>query len=1245
MRLIRGFVVVIMSALILVPMLAAQVSAGTGVQGVVRDPSGATIPGAVVTLKDLGTGAVKTAQTSADGHFTFPDLQAATYSLSVSKTGFQPANYATVAVDTGRVTDLQVRLQLGTSTQAVEVTGTPAELQTSTTAISTTVDNKAIADLPYASRDTLQFALLSAGSQIGSGRNDDFNNLPNASMNISLDGMNNNSQRFKSGGTSFFSFAPARINAMQEVTITTAGNTASDLTGGAMQMRFTTKRGTDQYHINAGWQFANWALNANSYFNNLHGQPINKSRQNNPFIGVGGPLWPGNKKLYFFAYFEAQPQPGSSIDTTTILTPASQAGNFVYQGTDGQQHTVNVYTAAQAAGINNVTQDATVAAMLNTANSSQKLATGTLPITGQPYWQTMEWEQPNHISQYFPTGRLDYQISNNLDFHASENLRYENIAGSAPPYPGLSQYAFSNGYKITTYTESNGLDWAISPNLVNNFTFGIQSNGEYFSHGSDPTQFAPWGNRIISTPLIAATIPNVLPFIRNNPVYQVRDDFTWNHGAHTTQWGGSLLHTSFWETSFGSAGIPDYSLGVASGDPLTSAAFQNQFPGINTQNGDLGNAESLFALLTGRVSSVSGNVNVDEKTHKYAEFQGATQRWAFSSGSLYLQDAWRATPNLTLNYGLAWELDGPIKTTNGIDGEPDAASFFGGAANPQFNQVAAPYKSSLGNVGPSVGFAWNPGGSGPLSGLLGDHKTVVRGSYAVSYYSEGMNTISNTITENPGSSQSLFSNFAPGSLNLTSPPPAFSSFPTSFGFPFPESEFAFGFQPLGFVNPNLRTPYTESWTFGLQRQLTNKTVVEARYVGNASHHMWHFQNIDQVNITSNGFLTQFQQAQANLAANLAAGKKGFANNGLPGQNPTPIFDAAFKGLPASQGYSSGSLIVDLQQGVAGTMAGVLSQTSTFGAGYYCNLVGTNFSPCAQFGYSAPGAYTATLFSPNPYAGGFNSRSGGMFYQDDNGDNNYNGLQLEVRHTFGHGLSYNANFVWSHSLGDLLNASDQTAGDQWLDIHNARLSYGPTPFDQRFAWNSFWTYDLPLGRGRLISSGSDLVNNAIGGWTLGGTEQIETGTPVLLTSGRDTVSDLASSGVALSLPTSQLQQSLTTRDGKVVNGSLGTAARDQILGTGGIPNPSTYGPASTPGSYGQIAFLRNVPNVSLNMSLNKQIRISERAGLNLRVEDINFLNHPFFNLANTSPTSSSFGLITSTTGSSTRTILLRTEFNW
>src|SRR6266571_8396018 len=357
----------------------------TGIRGIVRDPHGAVVPNATVKATDNSTGVEQTTVSSSDGNFLFPNLQFGSYKVTATASGFKTAVIASVVVESGRTTDVSVDLEVGTTSETVQVTASAEQLNTTTNEVGATISNKLVQNLPFAGRDSLGFAGLIAGNaRSNNQRNSTYNGLPNASLNITLDGMNNNSQRFKSGGTSFFSFAPARIDAIEEVSVSTTGLGADAGGEGAMQIRLTTKRGTDQYHGKVLYQGENEALNANGFFRNLQGLPKNIVRNHNVVASLGGPLVPFMErfkgKLFFFAYYEIQPQPSTATLTQAVLTPAAQLGIFTYVGTDGVKRTVNLLQVAGGAGFTS-TVDPTIAGILGKINASQAKASGFVPIS------------------------------------------------------------------------------------------------------------------------------------------------------------------------------------------------------------------------------------------------------------------------------------------------------------------------------------------------------------------------------------------------------------------------------------------------------------------------------------------------------------------------------------------------------------------------------------------------------------------------------------------------------------------------------------------------------------------------------------------------------------------------------------------------------------------------------------------------------------------------------------------------
>jgi hypothetical protein len=285
----------------------------------VRDPSGAVVPNAEIEVTDTSTGNAQTGKSGSEGGFVFPALQPGRYRVLATATGFEPAVVDGIVVETGRSSNVEVQFAVAALQEQVHVVGQSPVVETTSSTISTTVGNREIANLPLSGRDVLGFALLTPGTASSSTqRFSTFNGLPGGAINISLDGINNNSERFRSGGTSFFTFAPVRLGAIEEVTVSTSDAAAE----GAAQVQFVTKRGTNAVHWQAFEQFRHDALNSNSWLNAVRGLPKNKLRLNEWGGNVGGPLVRG--KLFYFANFEQPIQPGETTFTRTVLTSEAQ---------------------------------------------------------------------------------------------------------------------------------------------------------------------------------------------------------------------------------------------------------------------------------------------------------------------------------------------------------------------------------------------------------------------------------------------------------------------------------------------------------------------------------------------------------------------------------------------------------------------------------------------------------------------------------------------------------------------------------------------------------------------------------------------------------------------------------------------------------------------------------------------------------------------------------------------------------
>ena len=1181
----------------------AQVRTTGQIVGTAKDPSGAVVPNAEIEVTDVGTANRQTGKSGPDGGFVFPNLQPGHYRILATAPGFEPAVVEDVVVETGRTSNVDVRLAVGAVQESVNVVGRSTVVETTSSTVSTTVRNQEIAKLPLAGRDVLGFALLTPGTATSSTqRFSAFNGLPGGAINITLDGINNNSQRFRSGGTSFFTFAPVRLGSIEEVTVSTSGLTADAGAEGAVQVQFVTKRGTNAVHWQAFEQMRHDALNANTWLNSVRGLPKNKLRLNEWGGNIGGPLVRG--KLFYFANFEQPIQPSETTFTRTVLTPEAQQGIFRYSATDGSVRTVNLLDIARAGGIASPINPF-IATQLATINRT--LSGGVLRATDL-FRQELAFVVPQRPAQFYPTGRIDWQAAPGLSVRGILNLWWRDLARN-PQFPGLD---FVNaGFKSTYFILSTGADWTVRPNVFNQVSFGVQSNHEEFNPGTELGVYA--GARRVAFPLTLTTaLPtnDVMPMPRNNPVYNVIDTVTLLKGLHTITLGGSFRRTTVWETTGGVAAAgPTFNLGVASGDPASGLFNASSIPGVRTA--DLPNALALYAFLTGRISGITGTNNVDETSHQYVAGP-RTGREAQNVGGLYAQDQWRLTPQFTLNYGLRWEFSGPMHNTNGIYSNPTLENLYGpstalfqpgtlnGVADPQVDLRPTLYKRDFVNPAPNIGFAWQPeaerGGIGKL--LRGN--SVIRGSVGVNYYDEGLIAFSSAATGNPGLTQQISLNpgqpgFPIGGLSLASPVPPLNTFPSSFAFPIPQSLFTFA-RGFSTINPNIRTPYILNWNIGLQREIGSRAAVEARYVGNHGFRIWRSYDINEVNIFENGFVQEFKNAQRNLQINQAAGVTSFENRGLPGQVPLPIFASAFgargtqTNLAAASGYANGTFITMLQQGEAGGLANALAGSGGTSS-YLCRMVGSALSQCATLGYNAPGPYPINFFQVNPFAAGRV-----MNLLTDDGWSRYNGLQLQFRQRYGAGLSMVANYTyaktWTNRYSDSpatqVSGAAITAGGTptiWTQRDPA-FNEGPVEFDLRHGFQSYLTYDLPFGTGRRTAIANPLLNQLAGGWTVSSIMRLQSGRPFYLTSGRFTFNQYDSGVILNGISVNELQKLITLRPGP--NGTE-LFVDPKLIGADGRANPQYLASPTTPGEHGERVWLYGPRFWNVDLGVAKRFR--------------------------------------------------------
>lgn len=1200
-------------------------SQGTVVANTV-DISGAIVPGAKLELRELNTNDRFRGVASRTGSYTFVHLPIGPYQLTVSENGYKTQVFEHVTVEASRTTTLTARLAPGEVQQTVTVAGdvTPV-LESSSNEIGLVVDMKQIEDLPLEGRDLSSFATLVAGYSGSTGPNAEgsFNGLPSNDQGNNIDGTISSSSRMKFTGNQEPTVQP-RLEGIEQMTIQTDQlNLNAGYGQSSTQLNFVSRRGSNHFHGRAYEDFRNSGLNANSWVNDAAGVRKNKLILNDFGASLGGPIL--HNRLFFFGSYAESKQPGSFTTTNNYFTSAAQAGNFTYSG-----GTVNVLALArQTNPALPSTLNANVAQQFALINKS--LSSGGLTGTANPNFNQISFINDSPTTSYFPSARVDFDLSPRVKMYVSVLATKSNSPSTTAalfPGSGFSNQAVGNSSNnlVATY----GFDTVITPSLVNQFKAGYLYDNYKYAYNAQPLYETeptvdynfPGANANISGQIYPTPITTFYPILNAS------DSITWQHAGHTVQAGYSFYREQdhYYNPP---AGYPTYSLGLATGDPALQAFTSNTLPG-STQAEQL-QAQQLYAILTGRIAGVSGQYAFDSATQQY--YHGISEYpldEVSTASGLFAEDSWRATPTLTLNYGIRWDFTGAQHDITGAYTSASPAAIFGpsginnlfnpgsltGDLNPALTRNRDPYAAWNVSPQPAFGFAWNPKGGGDALGRMLGGGTVIRGGFALRNFTEPYQLFADDATDyfsfyyqnfyltpnNTGAAGT----FAPGSLSLGGTLPAVGLSPTAFQTVAPESQFTFqGSTGVAGINPHIQQPYSESWNFGVQRSLGVSRVLEVRYNGNRTIHQWISEDTNEVNVFENGMLTQFKNAQANLAAS------GGASFSSSYGHPTPILDAAFGGASASD-YTNAQYIRYLQTGQVGALAAILSNVEGT-VPYFCNLVGSSFTPCAtNAGYTGAGAgYPINFFQANPYAAGTNpyGQLGATSYMVARGYSNYNALQVDMRQGAWRGLEYDVNYTLSHSLGVQGN-NQYTGGFNAFTLRNLALSYGPSLFDVRQVTHANGTYDLPVGLGKAFLNRGGVVNELLGRWNVGTIITFQTGAPIQLMGGYQTYNDYADDGLTLTGVTAkQLQSSVGVH--RIPGQTSAYLLNPQYISPAGGSNTAYISPNTTPGTIGQVIYLHGPHAYSQDLALTKEVPIHHELDMRIQGEFLNVWNHPIF----------------------------------
>ncbi len=1093
----------------------AQASSTAGISGVVVDSDGGVLPGADVIVKNIKTGETFPTVSSDRGVFSVPALITGTYSVTVSLQGFKSIVIDNVVLNSGVPANVRATLELGGLTETVTVQANSDLVQTQTATVATTLDTRQVQNMPLASRDASQFIVFLPGVNTpDTTRNSSVMGMPQSAINMTLDGVNIQDNTLKSTD-GFFAIVGPRIDAVEEITVTTAAGGAEALGGGATQIRYTTRSGTNQLFGTVFHQYRSDALNANTWFNKRDGLPKPELLQNQPGFNVGGPIrfpgFDGRNRAFFFVNYEEFRQPSDLPRNRQPFHPDAMQGIFRYSTTGGGVSTVNLFELAARNG-QLATPDPVIAKLFADIRSAMA-SEGSVRDLPDPLYQQYSRNVPTQAMNRYPTVRLDYQVSGRHRVTWSMNNQY---AGGGPDttnnreayYPGFPVEANQSSIRRAT---SGSLRSTLGNTMVNEFRIGYGGAPVVFSE----QQFSKslWEGSVANQGGYYLNFANSMGFttdIQNrmnagaagatssrDAYHRIfENNFNWLKGSHSFTIGGNYTNYQLWTK--GQQIVPELRFGVATGDPA-EAMFQDaaNFPGASATS--ITAARNLYAILTGRVNEVRGISRLNEATGEYQYLGQGIQRARQRQIGLWVQDSWRVGANFTLNYGARYDLTFPFVAENDSYTIPDYEDVFGvsGVGNlfkpgtltgsyPEFNQLKKGqrvYPMDWNNVAPTVGMAWTPTASGGwLRRLTGDTGNLsVRGGYSRSFTRLGLNDFTAETAANPGVALNVFRN--QGLANLGTLPlllrdsnrlgPA--TFPLTPVYPMRDVVT----EDLNVFSPDLRVPYADTWQAGVTRAIGAKMAIEARYVGARSRDSWRTNNYNEINIIENGFLDEFKLAMANLQANNAAGGTragSFAYFGPgTGTAPLPIFLGYFNGIGAAR--AGESALYTSNQFRSQTYLPTLARFNPDPYAAATALGGTG-SVAGERQNALNAGLPANLFLVNP------DLIGGADVVENTNNTMYHSMVLEFKRRSSSGLQYSGSYVFGHGVETLYLSKR---------IDPISVRNGGTVGDITHALKFGAVYSLPFGRGeRWGGNVNGVVDRMIGGWQLAGGARVMTG---------------------------------------------------------------------------------------------------------------------------------------------------------
>ena len=1244
----------------------AQTASTSTVSGTITDTTGAVIAGAEVEMTDLATNQSRKVATNAAGQYQFPGIQPGLYKVTATAKGFKQAVIPSLKVDVAKSLSLDLNLQVGTVGEVVEITaGAAVELQKLDATVGNVIGGDVLKLLPSLNRDAT--ALLNLQPMVTPGRNEGDSTggqvagARSDQNTFQIDGGDATSNTEGNGGyNSGFAgtpraTVPTPAESLEEFRVSTNNQNAtfSRSVGGQVQM--VTKRGTNQIKGSVYWYHQNDNLNANTWDRNTLGQKNPELKDNRYGVSLGGPVW--KDKMFLFGHYEGRRFPQSGDVKRLVPSSTLRQGILRFRDASGNVVSYNLLNSNLCGPSGSQACDPRGKGLSPTVKSVFDLLPAGNDFSRGDGLNTVGYSAPVPftLAEDFGVVRYDYNISSRWQFMASyrygktdtSTLAQVDITGGKPV--ATSQRPLAPRYFVA------GVTTQITSTMNNEFRFNFLRHWWEWATKKPAPQVSGTAAalQIFSEGAGNALVPynidtqNARGRIWNGKDFTFQDNLSWVKSSHTFSFGGRFTHQRFFHQR------DDKVVGG-----LTSLIYQvNRGSNITIQNlyrpptcsstittnclasGDVARWNNLYTAELGMVDRAvvlltrDGQFNPNPPGTPLREFVNV------NAYELYGNDIWRLSPSLTLSLGLTYSVQLPPvedqgKQTLMVDAATgkvlDAASYLaarkaaaeaGGVYNPTIGFLPVgkvgrkyPYDPDYNNLGPRLAAAWNPDfKEGWLARIFGSRKSVFRGGYSLSY--DRLNGVGIVMIPILGVGYGqLFSCQAPdtaGKCNpgggLINPVNAFrigvdgSSIPlpavAPVTLPITPGIGTAPFEQLSFqIDPKRQIGASHAWDFTIQRELPGNMLIEVGYVGRHANHLYQGLELNQIPF--------------------------FMKDKASGQTFAQAFDAVAEAVRAGRTPASQPWFENLLKGSA-----FCAPSCTAG-------VVDNFGDSFQVGsvYDVFRSINSSLVTGQA----INGNQLNLIYQiGSDGRSNYHAFFASLQKRFSRGLTFTANYTWSHSLDQI--GYNQSNLNSASNAYNLNYDYGPSIFDRRHTFNASYFWELPFGKGRMYSTSNRVLDTILGGWYSSGIFYAASGLPLTLVQG---VCQEWGAGIF-----GNCSGVIPTKRGGLSPSVHGNVAGSNGVGTNGDPKAGGSGlnlfgnPDQVYNSFRYISVsrdtrdgrdaLRGQNRWNFDLSVGKQFRFTERLNLRFSADLVNVFNHVMFNDPSTDFTDpASFGVLNS-----------------